>query len=45
MDSGEFINLLFWNTYSLTKLAGFKFLAGDYYVQRLRGFWGCQVCN
>lgn len=45
MDSGEFINLLFWNTYSLTKLASFKFLAGDYYVQHLRGFWGCRDCN
>jgi len=32
MNSGEFINLLFWNAYSLTKLAGFTFLAGCCYV-------------
>lgn len=37
---GEFINLLFWNTYSLTKLAGFKFPAGDCRVQRFRGIGG-----
>lgn len=40
MDSGEFINLLFWNTYSLTKLAGFKFPVADYCVQRFLGSGG-----
>lgn len=43
MDSGEFINLLFWNIYSLTKLAGFKFPAGHYCVQRFRGFGGVGI--
>lgn len=43
MDSGEFINLLFWNTYSLTKLAGFKFPVADYCVQRFLGFGGAGV--
>lgn len=43
MDSGEFINLLFWNTYSLTKLAGFKFPVGDYCVQHFRGFGGVGI--
>lgn len=43
MDSGEFINLLFWNIYSLTKLAGFKFPAGHYCVQRFCGFGGVGI--
>lgn len=45
MDSGEFINLLFWNTYSLTKLAGFKFQVGDYCVQHFRGFGGVGIAD